>query len=325
MAYLVQKFGGTSVATLERIQKVARKVLAARQSGLDVVVVVSAMAKETDRLLQLAQSFSNSPNLKEVDVVAATGETVAAALTALAIQAEGGKACSLLGFQLPILTDSLASQARILEVKNARLLACFQQGEIPVVAGFQGITADGRVTTLGRGGSDTTAVAIAASLGARCEIYTDVDGVFSADPRICSDAVLLPQVSYRFMLEAAELGAKVMHNRSVEIGMRHEVPLYVRNSFSDADGTQISQRDTLVNCVALRAESDVAKVSLVGQVDPDPSRRIAGVLSLLSHRKIQCHGLSRGDLSLSFLVSQNRSLEAVHLLHSLCRPALEVH
>ncbi len=261
MPYLVQKFGGTSVATVERIGLVAKRIISAKRAGFDVVVVVSAMAKETDRLFHLAETFSSNPDRRERDVLASTGETLASALTALALQSEGVRARSLLGFQLPILTDSSA-EARILSVESAPILECFQRGEIPVIAGFQGVDGQGRITTLGRGGSDTTAVAVAAALGgARCEIYTDVDGVFSVDPRLCSEATLLPQVSYRFMIEAAGLGAKVMHGRSVIMGMRYSVPISVKNSFHDSLGTDIGKSETPVNCVTV--DNSVAQVSFL--------------------------------------------------------------
>ncbi len=276
MPILVQKFGGTSVATVERIQLVAKRVLSAKRAGFDVVVVVSAMAKETDRLLHLAETYSACPDRRERDVAASTGETLASALTALALQSEGAKARSLLGFQLPILTDSSA-EARILSVGSAPILECLQRGEIPVIAGFQGVDRQGRITTLGRGGSDTTAVAVAAALGgARCEIYTDVDGVFSVDPRLCADAYLLPDVSYRFMIEAAGLGAKVMHDRSVIMGMRYGVPIAVKNSFQESSGTQIGKVEIPVDCVTV--DNQVARVSFLST---GPLPELAGKLSEL--------------------------------------------
>lgn len=277
MPYLVQKFGGTSVATVERIRLVAKRVINAKQAGFDVIVVVSAMAKETDRLLQLAEAFSSNPDRRERDVVASTGEALASALTALALQSEGVSARSLLGFQLPILTDS-AAEARILSVESAPILECLKRGETPVIAGFQGVDRHGRITTLGRGGSDTTAVAVAAALGgARCEIHTDVDGVFSADPRICPEAYLLPHISYRFMVEAAGLGAKVMHDRSVRMGMRYGVPITVKNSFHESTGTEIGKTETRVDCVTV--DNRVARVSFLST---GPLPEFANTLSELA-------------------------------------------
>lgn len=260
---LVQKFGGTSLADVDRIRAAARRAVEAQRRGQQVVVVVSAMAKETDRLLGLAQSFGGRGDGREWDVAAATGESLSAALMALAIQSEGAKARSFLGFQLPILTDENPTAARILSVQTRALLGSFNRGEIPVVAGFQGVDRRGRVTTLGRGGSDTTAVAIAAALGGvACDIYTDVDGVYSADPRICPQATRLDSVSYRFMIEAAGLGAKVMHDRSVILGMRHQVPIRVKSSFvTEETGTEIGNSRVLGNCVTL--DRQVAQVSLL--------------------------------------------------------------
>ncbi len=276
MPYLVQKFGGTSVATVERIRLVAKRVISAKRAGFEVIVVVSAMARETDRLLQLAETFSSHPDHRERDVVASTGETLAAALTALALQSEGVKARSLLGYQLPLLTDS-GNEARILNVETAHIVDCLERGEIPVIAGFQGVDRQARITTLGRGGSDTTAVAVAAALSARCEIYTDVDGVFSVDPRLCSEAYLLPNISYRFMIEAAGLGAKVMHDRSVGMGMRYGVPITVKNSFHESTGTEIGKTETLVNCVTV--DNNVARVSFLSS---GPLPEFASTLTALA-------------------------------------------
>ncbi len=303
------------MATQEKIRRVALRIAATRQTGRPVVAVVSAMAHETDRLLNLASSLSSFPDPLEVDVVAATGEMVAAALTALALQALGVKARSFVGFQLPIRTDARASSAQIESIDVGPLLESLRKDEVPVVAGFQGVDRNNRITTLGRGGSDTTAVALAAAMRhAECEIYTDVDGVFTADPNICSDARLLPRVSYRFMIEAAGLGAKVMHDRSVMLGMQYSVPIRVTNSFKDATGTIIGSDETEANCVTLDASTpDASRVSLVGtSID-----QLQGAEPILKSRKIECLGRSQGKLSRSFWVEPSRSVEATRLLHSL--------
>ena len=319
MSALVQKFGGTSVGSIERIRRVAAKALAARQSGQNVVVVVSAMATETDRLLALVKATHPDADRREADVVASSGETVAAALTAIAIQSLGGKARSWLGSQLPILTDSHASAASVLSVETRPLEMSFRNGEIPVVAGFQGVDRHGRVTTLGRGGSDTTAVAVAAALGARCEIYTDVDGVFSADPRLCPEAWLLERVSYQFMLEAAGLGAKVMHDRSVALGMRYEVPIAVKSSFSDSSGTEIGINGDSVHCVtSQKIDSNISRVSWVGARAADLALQIPRMLRQFQERALPCYGVSAGLLSLSFLLPSSRSAETVQWMHRLC-------
>jgi len=324
MNALVQKYGGTSVGSIERIQRVAAKALEARQSGQDVVVVVSAMAKETDRLLSLVKATHRQADQREADVVASSGETVAAALTAIAIQALGGKARSWLGPQLPILTDSNASAASILSVETRPLEASFRAGEIPVVAGFQGVDRQGRITTLGRGGSDTTAVAVAAALGARCEIYTDVDGVYSADPRLCPEALLLSRVSYQFMLEAAGLGAKVMHDRSVALGMRYVVPIAVKSSFSNSEGTEIGVEGDSVHCITSQAiDESVSRVSWVGARASDLAFQIPRLLRQFQARALPCYGVSAGLLSLSFLLPSARSAETVQWMHQLCSSVRE--
>ncbi len=244
MTLLVQKFGGTSVGSLERIRAVAQRCLAAQRAGNDVVVIVSAMSGETNRLLKLAHDVSPVPNAREMDVIASTGEQVTSALTAMMIQSEGGKARSLLGHQVRILTDGAFTKARIKAIDGSKIHSTLAKGEIAVVAGFQGVDDNGDITTLGRGGSDTTAVAVAAAIGASvCEIYTDVDGVYTTDPSICPSARKIPRISYEEMLELASLGAKVLQIRSVEIAMKYGVPVHVRSSFSDAEGTWVTKED----------------------------------------------------------------------------------
>ncbi|MCY1071283.1 aspartate kinase [Nannocystis sp. RBIL2] len=271
---IVKKFGGTSVATVERIRNVARIALASRRTGHDVVVVVSAMSGETDRLVALAQAILPLPDGREQDVVVATGEQVTVALTALAIQAEGGEACSFVAHQLPLLTDSTFTRARIQRVERGPILDALARGRIAVVAGFQGVDEARNITTLGRGGSDTTAVAIAAALDADvCEIYTDIDGVYTADPRVCPDGQKLSAVSYEDMLELASLGAKVLQVRSVEVAMKHKVPVHVRSSFTDVEGTRIVDRQQVIEARALTGLACApcqARVELVGlKHDPE--------------------------------------------------------
>lgn len=261
MSILVQKFGGTSVASPEQMRKVAARVLAAKRAGHDVAVVVSARAGETDRLLSLCD-LDTAEAIAERDAIMATGENISASLLAVEIQRAGGMAKSFQGFQLPIRTDGNSFRAKITSVDASPIRAAFKAGIIPVVAGFQGVDSQNRINTLGRGGSDLTAVALAAALKATCEIYTDVDGVFSADPRLCADARLLPFVSYRFMQEAAALGAKVMHDRSVALGMRYQVPIIVRNSFNELTGTRISNEENNATCVAL--DKNLAQLNFFG-------------------------------------------------------------
>jgi aspartate kinase len=265
---IVKKFGGTSVASIERIRRIARLALESQRAGNDVVVVVSAMAGETDRLLKLAHQVLSLPDSRELDVLASTGEQVTVALTALAIQAEGGQAFSLLGHQLPVLTDSAYTRARIQWVEQSPIRRALLRGQIAVVAGFQGVDPENNITTLGRGGSDTTAVAVAAALGADvCEIYTDVDGVYTADPRVCPSGRKLRAIPYEEMLELASLGAKVLQVRSVEIAMKYEVPVHVRSTFSEEEGTRIVSREQVLEArrlTGLACERGQARVELLG-------------------------------------------------------------
>lgn len=265
---LVKKFGGTSVGSIERIRGVARLSLASQRAGNDVVVVVSAMSGETNRLLALAHQVLPLPDARELDVMVATGEQVSVALTAMAIQAEGGQARSVLGHQLPVLTDSAFTRARIRHVEQGPLRQALASGQIAVVAGFQGVDDSRNITTLGRGGSDTTAVALAAALRAdACEIYTDVDGVYTADPRVCSSARKLESIPYEDMLELASLGAKVLQVRSVEIAMKYQVPVHVRSSFTEEEGTWVLERERVLEArrlSGLACAPAQARVELVG-------------------------------------------------------------
>jgi aspartate kinase len=244
MALVVQKYGGTSVGDLARMQNVASKVLRTKQQGNEVVVVVSAMAGETDKLIRLARQITSSPDERELDVLVSTGEQVSVALLTITLRALGFDAISYLAFQIRIATDSAFGKARITGIESERILSDLKQGRIVVIAGFQGVDESGNITTLGRGGSDTTAVAIAAALKADlCEIYTDVDGVYTTDPNICSQARKLSRISYDEMLEMASLGAKVLQIRSVEFAKKYNVPLHVRSSFNDNPGTIVQKED----------------------------------------------------------------------------------
>ncbi len=244
MALLVQKYGGTSVADCERIRNVAKRVLAAKERGDDVVVVLSAMAGETNRLIELATKVQPRPDPRELDVLLATGEQVTISLFAMAVKEMGCEARSFLGLQVPICTDSAFGRARIEEIPKEGILQVLRAGGIPVIAGFQGVTSQGDITTLGRGGSDTTAVAVAVAIGADlCEIYTDVDGVYTTDPNVCPKARKIERISYEEMLEMASLGAKVLHIRSVEFAMRYGMPIHVRSSFSSEPGTFVVEED----------------------------------------------------------------------------------
>ncbi|MDY6954706.1 MAG: aspartate kinase, partial [Thermodesulfobacteriota bacterium] len=244
MALIVQKYGGTSVADLERTRNVAERVGKIYDAGNDVVVVLSAMAGVTDRLIQLAREITDAPNSRELDVLLATGEQTTVSLLCIALESMGYAATSLLGYQAEILTDRAFGRARILEIRAERIKELLSQRKIVAVAGFQGRDTQGNITTLGRGGSDTSAVALAAALKADvCEIYTDVDGVYTTDPNLCDRARKLNRVCYEEMLEMASLGAKVLQIRSVEFAKKFNVPIHVRSSFSDEEGTMVVEED----------------------------------------------------------------------------------
>ena len=244
MALVVQKYGGTSVGDIDRIKNVASRIIRTKNRGNEVVVVVSAMAGETDKLLRLAQQVTPTPDERELDVLVSTGEQVSIALLAIALKNMGYDAKSYLGFQIKIATDSAFGRARISSIDSERILNDLKKGTIVVVAGFQGADEADNITTLGRGGSDTTGVAVAAALKADvCEIYTDVDGVYTTDPNICPKARKLSRISYDEMLEMASLGTKVLQIRSVEFAKKYDVPIHVRSSFNDNPGTIVCRED----------------------------------------------------------------------------------
>ncbi len=284
MALIVQKYGGTSVGTIERIQAVADRVIASRDNGDDLVVVVSAMSGETDRLLKLANDICPPPDPRELDVVISTGEQVTIALLSIALQAKGCPAISYTGGQVTIRTDSSHNKARILDIDDHNIRGSLKQGKVVIVAGFQGIDEVGNITTLGRGGSDTTAVAIAAALKAdECHIYTDVDGVYTADPRIVSKARRLDYITYEEMLEMASLGSKVLQIRSVEFASKYNVKLRVLSSFAEGPGTLIgneveNMEEAIISGIA--HNKDEAKLTVVGVPDrPGIAHSILGPIA----------------------------------------------
>jgi len=284
MSLLVQKYGGTSVASIERIKQVAARIARSKRTGNDLVVVVSAMAGETNRLLALAQEISEIPDEREKDVLLASGEQVSVALLTLALKELGYPARSYLGHQVRIETDRAYGKARILSIDSTKILHAISAGEVVVVAGFQGVDEDDNITTLGRGGSDTSAVALAAFLNAQaCEIFTDVEGVFTTDPGICPSARKLARISYDEMIELASTGAKVLEIRSVEFAKKFAVPVHVRSTFSDSEGTWLvteeeSMTDVLVSGVA--CDKNEAKITLVRVPDqPGLAARIFGPIA----------------------------------------------
>ncbi|TWU49589.1 aspartate kinase [Rubripirellula reticaptiva] len=287
MSLIVQKFGGTSVADVEKIRAAARKAIRAQRQGHQVVMVVSAMGKNTDVLLDLAGQIGENPPAREMDMLLSTGEQVSVALVAMAIHELGAKAISLTGGQIGMKTDNSFSKARIQSISTERIQRLLSEGNIVVAAGFQGIDDDLNITTLGRGGSDTTAVALAAVLGAdACEIYTDVDGVYTTDPRKLPEARRVEVISYDEMLELASLGAGVMHSRSIEFAKKFGVPIHVRSSFSDTEGTMIvAEPESMTQPVSGAAmTADEARVTVLGV--PDVPGKSLQIFSAIAARKI---------------------------------------
>ena len=322
MSLIVQKFGGTSVADTEKIRAAARRALRAQGQGHQVVMVVSAMGKNTDTLVDLADQVCDDPPAREMDMLLSTGEQVSVALMAMAIHDLGGKAVSLTGGQIGVKTDSSHTKARIQSISTDRMQRLLDEGNIVIAAGFQGVDDDLNITTLGRGGSDTSAVALAAVLGAEmCEIYTDVDGVFTTDPRLVADARKMSNVSHDEILELASLGAGVMHSRSIEFGKKFNVPIHVRNSgvFTDEPGTIIgpipeSDNRAVSGCALTKAE---ARITVIGAPDkPGVSLAIFESLAEVNvavDMIMQTAGHEgRADISFTVLESDlTRALEAV--------------
>jgi aspartate kinase len=282
------------------MQVVAERALATQRAGNQVVLIVSAMAGETNRLLGLAHQISDAPDRRELDALAATGEQVSAALVAMTLHKLGGKAQSLLGHQVRIHTNDAFTKARIQTIEGSKLIETVNTGKVAVVAGFQGVDAGGNITTLGRGGSDTTAVAVAAAINADvCEIYTDVDGVYTTDPNVCPSARKIDRISFEEMLELASLGAKVLQIRSVEVGMKYNVPIHVRSSFNDKPGTLVTGEEGLeaVTVAGVAYDKNEAKVQLIAV--PDKPGVVAALFSALSKQNVSVDMIiqspSRGD------------------------------
>lgn len=311
MPVIVQKYGGTSVGDTNRIQSVARRICAAHEGGYQVVAVVSAMGDSTDGLLQMAHEISADPPVRELDMLMSTGERISVALLAMAIHELGHEAISLSGSQAGIRTDTLHTKARITGIEVTRLRDTLESGRIALVAGFQGMSPDEDITTLGRGGSDTTAVAIAAALEAdECEIYTDVDGVYTADPNIVPDARKIETVSYEEMLEMAATGAEVLMLRSVEYAQKYSVPLHVRSSFTDKPGTLVRKEDEQMEKAVVSAVShttDESKLTLLRV--PDKPGIAATVFGALADENVNVDMIlqnvsEQGTTDISFTVMQ---------------------
>ncbi len=299
MAILVQKFGGTSVANAEKIRRAAETALRAHQDGYQVVVVASARGKQTDELIADAKELNLAPPRREMDMLLTTGEQQTISLLATTLWGMGQKAISFTGQQAGFKTDDAYSKARILEIDSKRILEKLNDGYIVAVAGFQGVNAVGDITTLGRGGSDTSAVALAAALGAeRCDIYTDVDGIYTADPRLYQKAVKIDTISYDEILELANLGAGVMHGRSIEVGKKYDVPIYVRSSVNDIPGTLITHEVPEMESILVSGatiQKDLTKITLIG-VDHKPGNA-ARIFAHLAAKRVSVNDIIQTEVS----------------------------
>ncbi|EKD55513.1 MAG: hypothetical protein ACD_60C00004G0023 [uncultured bacterium] len=326
MALIVQKYGGSSVGTLDRIHHVASKIISTKQLGHYVVVVVSAMQGETDRLIQLAESLTPEPNLREYDALVATGEQVSTALLAMALNAKQCPARSYTSLQVGIKTDDAHAKARILDVKTEAIREDLAKGHIVVIAGFQGVNMRGDITTLGRGGSDTTAVALAAALKAdECQIYTDVAGVYTTDPHLLPEASLLSHISFEEMLEMASLGAKVLQMRSVELASKHQIPIRVLSTFTDGPGTLVTLEDKimqkrLVSGIAFSREE--ALLSLAGV--PNQAGVEGKILSKISQANIEIDMIAqnasdKATTDFTFTVRRKDHQKTLHIIESLAK------
>jgi aspartate kinase len=322
MALVVQKYGGTSVGDINRIRNVARRVIRTKEEGHRVVVVVSAMSGETDKLIRLAQQITPNPDEREVDVLISTGEQVTIALMAMTLKAMGCDAKSYLGFQIKIATDSAFGKARITGIESEKMLEDLRSGRVVVVAGFQGVDESENITTLGRGGSDTTAVAVAAAIRADvCEIYTDVDGVYTTDPNICSKARKLSRISYDEMLEMASLGAKVLQIRSVEFAKKYDVPIHVRSSFNDNPGTIVCKEEREMERVVVSGvtyNKNEAKIEIMRVPDvPGVAARLFKPIAdanIVVDMIIQTSSTEKGCADLAFTVPKTDFSKALQIV-----------
>jgi aspartate kinase len=326
MALIVQKYGGTSVADAERIKNVARRIIARKEKGDQVVVVVSAMGDTTDDLIKLAYQVNTRPDERELDLLLSTGEIVACTLVAMALEAMGYDAISLTGAQAGIKTDASYSRARILGVDPKRIIKELDSGKIVIVAGFQGITDEMDITTLGRGGSDTTAVALAAALKAEvCERYTDVEGIYTADPRLVPEAKRLAEIGYEEMLELATYGSKVIHPRAVELGELYNVPILVASSFSDNPGTLIhggASMEVRNKVTSIAHDLDVAKITVVGV--PDRPGIAAAIFEPLAKANISVDTIVQNAsinniTDLTFTVAKSQLGKAMEVVKPIAR------
>lgn len=324
MSLIVMKFGGSSVGTPERMQLVAKRIIERQQEGNDIVVVVSAMGDTTDDLIDQSKLLNPNPSAREMDMLLTVGEQISIALLSMTIEAAGGKAMSFTGWQAGMKTDSVHGKAKIADIQPERVLNALKSGHVAVVAGFQGASEAGEITTLGRGGSDTTAVALAAALKADlCEIYTDVDGVYTTDPRVVKNARKLKEISYDEMLELAHLGAAVLHPRAVEYAKHYNVQLVVRSSFTKNEGTSVKEEAIMEQGVAVRgiaSEKNVARIKIMG-VEDVPGV-LANVFGALANNSIDVDiivqsGTQNGKADFAFTVSGDDKDKALAVIEGM--------
>ncbi|QAY66257.1 aspartate kinase [Paenibacillus protaetiae] len=324
MSLTVMKFGGSSVGTPERMKRVAERIIEKKQAGDRVVVVVSAMGDTTDDLIDQSKKLNPNPPAREMDMLLTTGEQISVALLSMAIHGLGHKAVSFTGWQAGILTEAVHGKAKINDIRPERIHSALDEGSIVIVAGFQGMTDEGEITTLGRGGSDTTAVALAAAIDADvCEIYTDVDGVYSTDPRVVKCARKLDEISYDEMLELAHLGAAVLHPRAVEYAKHYDVKLVVRSSFTHNEGTSVKEEAIMEQGIAVRGiafDKNVARISIIG-VEDVPGV-LAGVFGALANNGIDVDiivqsGVQDGKADFSFTLSLDDREKALEVIEGI--------
>lgn len=332
MSVIVQKYGGSSVSDLTKMQQIANRIIKRKESGHDIVVVVSAMGKTTNQLIDMAKQITHNPSKRELDLLMSTGEQVSISLLSMILNERGYPAIALTGFQAGIRTEGLHTKNKILEIEIDKVHKHLSEGKIVVVAGFQGLNAFGDITTLGRGGSDTTAVALAAKLGCECEIYTDVDGIYSVDPRVYPNAKKLHRISYEEMKEMASLGAKVMETRSVEIGHKYGVPIYVASSHDEVLGSYIKEYDEEVeqrSITGLSISENVLMVT-INHVPYSP-QNIADIFFRLAKEEVNVDMISQtspieGFVNLSFTTSTDDFITVEELVNDLIEkfPSVEI-
>jgi len=324
LSLIVMKFGGSSVGTPERMQRVAKRIMERQQEGNDIVVVVSAMGDTTDELIDQSKQLTANPPAREMDMLLSVGEQISIALLSMSIQEMGGKAMSLTGWQAGFRTEAVHGKAKITNIEPSRVQKGLAAGKVVIVAGFQGMTDDGEITTLGRGGSDTTAVALAAAMEADvCEIYTDVDGVYSTDPRVVTNARKLNEISYDEMLELAHLGAAVLHPRAVEYAKHNNVHLVVRSSFTQNEGTSVKEEAVMEQGVVVRGiafDKNVARISILGVQDVPGT--LANIFNGLAANDIDVDiivqsGVKNGEADFSFTVSGGDKDKAISVIESI--------